>query len=196
MEFNSKIVGVLSAVNRKYFTSCATSEHPQPIGYNATISARDIHALTLHYLDIQQDDNVLDVGCGSGYLCAAFAYCGAQVTGVDHIPELVDLSYNNIKKATPHLMHSITLSCCDGRKGYPSHAPYDKINVGAACSEIYPSLIDQLKMGGKLFLPLILPDKSERMTLITKTENGFDKQMSTQVIFVPMTDKQSQLYKI
>ena len=195
MEFSTKITNIMAAVDRRYFSPNATSERPQLIGYNATISARSIHAMTLHYLDIQQNDNILDVGCGSGYLCSLFAYCGGIVTGIDHIPELVQLSNDNIKRATPHLIDKIQLHCGDGRKGYLKNAKYDKINIGAACEEIYPDLLDQMKIGGLMLLPLILSDDSEYLHLVTKTNDGFKIRKLCRVYFIPLTEKEIQMNK-
>eukprot|EP00834_Sanchytrium_tribonematis_P005787 NODE_375_length_8520_cov_0.377390.p7 type:complete len:200 gc:universal NODE_375_length_8520_cov_0.377390:3403-4002(+) len=196
MEWNQQIESVFSKIKRSNYMHIQSTK-PQSIGFNATISAESIHASALHYLDIQPTDNILDIGCGSGYLTASFALLGHRVTGIDHIPELIQLSIHNIKKDNSNLLDKIDFICKDGRQGYLENAPYDKIYVGAACDEIYPSLLYQLKIGGKLLMPLnsTMMDykKHQRLILITKTESGYEKKEICDVVFVPMTNKQDQL---
>jgi protein-L-isoaspartate(D-aspartate) O-methyltransferase len=89
---------------------------------------------------IQPGAKVLDVGCGSGYMTACFALLvGSQghVYAIDHVKELVETSIKNIQKDNPQLLHRITTKVGDGMLGWPEHAPYDVIYVGAAAESIF-----------------------------------------------------------
>ena len=106
----------------------------------------------------------MDVGCGSGYLCAAFYELvkdeknpnRTAVVGIEYIDPLVDLAKSNLNKSYKQELESnkIKIISGDGRNGYPSEAPYDYIHVGAAAPTVPKPLIDQLKVGGKLFIPV------------------------------------------
>lgn len=135
-----KVNQVMRKVDRGDFCDSygAYDDSPQPIGYNATISAPHMHAFCLEWLaDILKPDNkVLDVGSGSGYLCAAFYEMmdqQGQVVGVEHIPELVADSINNLNKhySEPMKAGKIVVMCGDGRLGCKEYAPYNAIHVGA-----------------------------------------------------------------
>jgi protein-L-isoaspartate(D-aspartate) O-methyltransferase len=110
-------------------------DRPQPIGYNATISAPHMHAHALEALDqyLYPGANVLDVGSGSGYLCACMAAMVSgkgKVTGIEHVEELAAISRDNLLK--DQAGQCVEIVCADGRGGYEPNAPYDCIHVGAA----------------------------------------------------------------
>ncbi len=152
----------MKAVDRGDFAqSNCYVDSPQPIGYSATISAPHVHAAALEYLMpcmMKQDARVLDVGCGSGYLCTLFARANtsAKVVGIDYIPELVDLSRTNIEKRNKDLLDSgrVTLVVGNGWEGYEEMAPYDCIHVGAAAPTEPQALISQLKLNGLMIIPI------------------------------------------
>lgn len=148
-------------------------DSPQSIGYGVTISAPHMHAHALELLKnhLINGTRALDVGSGSGYLTACMAkVMGAKgfyfcqyvpvatltvyfftfrvAVGIDHIPELVEISKQNVLKDNPDLLNSgqVVLVTGDGRQGYPEQAPYDAIHVGAAAPTLPQPLIDQLKV--------------------------------------------------
>ena len=142
------------------------NDSPSSIGYNQTISAPHMHAMALNYLTenghIKKGSKVLDVGCGSGYLTAAFAYLaevnekdGGLVVGIDILPDLVKLSEDNIRKHNKDLLESgqIIILTQDGWKGYPLES-YDAIHVGATAESFPKELWNQLKPGGRIFIPI------------------------------------------
>ena len=124
------------------------------------------HALDTLVNEASRDSaRVLDVGIGSGYLCAAFARLNptAHITGIDVIPELVTLSRANILKEDPTLMDHVEIpEACNGWKGYLKNAPYDAIHVGAAAARLPTDLLEQLKVGGKMVIP-VGPDGGDQM---------------------------------
>lgn len=143
-------------------------DRPLPVGFNVTISAPHMHAICLDILSplLTPGAKFLDVGSGSGYVCAAAAHLClggtpggvGLVVGIDHVQELVDWSRDNLSKgaATKQWLGEGRISLCtgDGRLGVPSHAPYTCIHVGAmALGAIPQALLDQLAVGGVLVCP-------------------------------------------
>ena len=123
----------------------AYQDSPQGIKYGATISAPHMHAYCLEWLTTKlvPGASVLDVGCGSGYLLAAFyemvnKESKAHVIGIEHIDELAEFSVRNLSKSYADKLKNgdIRVVCGDGRKGFKEGAPYDVIHVGAAAPDI------------------------------------------------------------
>ncbi|KAE9602663.1 putative protein-L-isoaspartate(D-aspartate) O-methyltransferase [Lupinus albus] len=200
---STKVAEVMETFDRGLFVPNGTPPYvdsPMPIGYNVTISAPHMHATCLQLLEekLQPGMCALDVGSGTGYLTACFALMvGPQghAIGVDHIPELVSSSIENIQKsaAAPLLKDgSFSVHVGDGREGWPEHAPYDAIHVGAAASEIPEPLIDQLKPGGRMVIPVgnILQD----LKVVDKNSDGSISVCTEgSVRYVPLTSKEAQL---
>merc|ERR1712176_1510651 len=117
----------------------AYEDRPLPIGYKATISAPHMHAHALCLLadHLKTGAHALDVGCGSGYLCACMAEMvgpEGRIIGIDYLTELVQLAIGNIKQADDRLFVSgqLVVQQGDGWQGFPPEAPFDCIHVGAA----------------------------------------------------------------
>uniref|UniRef100_A0A6N2MDY6 Protein-L-isoaspartate O-methyltransferase n=1 Tax=Salix viminalis TaxID=40686 RepID=A0A6N2MDY6_SALVM len=135
---------------------------------------------------------------GTGYLTACFALMvGPQgrAVGVEHIQELADSSIKNIKKsaAAPLLKEgSLSIHVGDGRQGWPEFAPYDAIHVGAAAPEIPQPLLDQLKPGGRMVIPV--GKMFQDLKVIDKNEDGsISVRSETPVRYVPLTSRGAQL---
>ncbi|CAI5503392.1 unnamed protein product [Closterium sp. Naga37s-1] len=180
--------------------STAYDDSPQPIGFNVTISAPHMHGYCLAFLEnhLQPGNRVLDVGSGSGYLTAVMALLvgpTGRAVDVEHIPELVERSRAAVKAGrAAELMDGGQLSIheADGRDGYPEAGPYDAIHVGAAAAELPQALVDQLKPGGRMVIPvgrfmqdLEVIDKDADGTVTRTTAMG--------VRYVPLTAKEKQL---
>ncbi|XP_042042323.1 protein-L-isoaspartate O-methyltransferase 1-like [Salvia splendens] len=200
---SKRVAEVMQTIDRGLFVpEGATSyvDSPMQIGYNATISAPHMHAMCLELLEshLKPGMHALDVGSGTGYLTACFAVMvGAQgrTVGVEHIPELVEFSIKNIEKsAAASLLKegSFSIHVADGRLGWPEFSPYDAIHVGAAAPEIPPALIEQLKPGGRLVIPV--GTISQELKVVDKNADGtVNIQSETGVRYVPLTSREAQL---
>jgi protein-L-isoaspartate(D-aspartate) O-methyltransferase len=169
---------------------------PHSIGHGQTISAPHMHATALQVLKdhLKPGASVLDVGSGSGYLCACFArLVGPEgvVVGIDVVKPLVDWSIQNMNKDDPNLLKSglVILKHSDGWKGFPDKAPYDAIHVGAAAESIPDALMDQLKVGGRMFIPVGPQNGNQYVIQIDKTSQGIKKTNLMGVRYVPLVKK-------
>ncbi|PKA61282.1 Protein-L-isoaspartate O-methyltransferase [Apostasia shenzhenica] len=200
---SKQVAEVMETIDRGHFVpsgSPAYVDSPMPIGYNATISAPHMHATCLELLEdhLKPGMRALDVGSGTGYLTACFAMMvgsEGRAVGVEHIPELVASSIENIKKsaAAPLLQGgSLSVHVADGRLGWPESAPYDAIHVGAAASEIPKPLLDQLKPGGRMVIPV--GNFFQDLKVVDKNLDGsIELRTETSVRYVPLTSRASQL---
>ncbi|XP_058126047.1 protein-L-isoaspartate(D-aspartate) O-methyltransferase-like [Anopheles coustani] len=202
----SKLVAqAMKKTDRKYYVperSKAYLDSPQLIGYGATISAPHMHAYAMELLRLNLTPNskVLDVGSGSGYLTACMARYIHQkpaatgfVVGIEHHPRLVELGRKNIGKDDQSLIETgkVILVEGDGRQGYQQHAPYDCIHVGAAAPETPQELINQLKPGGRLIVPVCVDDGKQQLMQYDKGSDGTIFQTKLMdVNYIPLTDLQ------
>ncbi|PWY65033.1 protein-L-isoaspartate O-methyltransferase [Aspergillus heteromorphus CBS 117.55] len=215
---NERVKKAMLGVDRAHYApSRAYSDSPQPIGHGATISAPHMHGHACEYLInfLQPGSRVLDIGSGSGYLTHVLAnlvigpsstsQCNCQVIAIDHIPELVELSQNNMRKSKQgreYLSHGrVKFITGDGRLGWKEGAPYDAIHVGAAAEQLHPILIEQLRAPGRMFIP-VNAEGNETATgslrlgggqyiwIVDKKEDGsVHKEKVFQVSYVPLTDR-------
>ncbi|GJP32981.1 hypothetical protein CLOM_g17560 [Closterium sp. NIES-68] len=201
----SRAAQVMRQVDRGLFVPPAPWVHayqdsPQTIGFNATISAPHMHAQCLELLGnhLQPGMRALDVGSGTGYLTACLGLLvapGGKAVGVEHIPELVERSVRDVRRsAAGHLLESgvISLHVGDGRQGWLHDSPYDAIHVGAAAPEIPQALKEQLKVGGRMVIPV--GTWSQDLLVVDKLPGGrFRESRVAAVRYVPLTSKDEQL---
>ncbi|MFB3150399.1 MAG: protein-L-isoaspartate(D-aspartate) O-methyltransferase [Alphaproteobacteria bacterium] len=169
----TRVMEVMGRVARHEFVPAelrphAYIDHPLPIGFGKTISQPFMVALMTDLLDVQASDSVLELGTGLGYQAAVLADLAEQVYTVEIIGELAlaarsrleDLGYANVE-----------VRLGDGSKGWPEHAPFDKVIVTAAPELVPPSLITQLKPGGRMVVPAGLED-DQRLMLVEMDDAG------------------------
>ncbi len=185
LHINPIVASYMKKVDYKYFTSNPYIDQPKNIYKNMTISAPHMHALALDVLKpwncpIKKEGccNILDVGCGSGYLTAVFAISVLEkkykkIYGIDNKPELVEISINNINNYNKSLIDNdiINISIGDGWLGI-TNIRFDIIHVGACASTIPYTLLKQLKIGGRMFLPLIVGETQQAFLITRKSKKN------------------------
>lgn len=157
-------------------------DHPCPIGYNQTISQPYIVAYMTEKLNVQPGERVLEIGTGSGYQAAVLAELGAQVYSIEIIPELADHAR---KVLAAEGYERVKVLAGDGYKGWPEYSPFDAIIVTCAPEDIPQNLVNQLKEGGRMILPLGGSGR-QRLVILQKKEGRIQKTDDLPVRFVPM----------
>jgi protein-L-isoaspartate(D-aspartate) O-methyltransferase len=162
----------------------AYEDHPLPIGEGQTISAPHMVAIMCDVLDLREGMKVLDVGTGSGYHAAVMAdLVGPEghVYSIERVPELVVFARRNLREAG---IENVTVVEGDGSGGLPEHAPYDRINVAATAPKVPEPLKEQLKVGGKLVIPV--GTCYQELVLVIRIDEGFELEHHGGVVFVPL----------
>jgi len=162
---------------------------PLPIGAGQTISQPFIVALMSDLLQPQADHTVLEIGTGSGYQAAILSLLVRQVYSVERIPILAEQARRRLEAM--HIQN-VAVKIDDGHHGWPEHAPFDAILVTAAAACLPPALLQQLKPGGRLVIPVGLPGQTQDLQFIEKDERGRIKTHSLlSVAFVPLIESRS-----
>jgi protein-L-isoaspartate(D-aspartate) O-methyltransferase len=189
---STRVMKAMRDVPREKFvpeelTHLAFDNGPLPIGHSQTISQPYIVALMTDLLEPEENDVVLEVGTGSGYQAAVLSKLVKKVYSVEIIDALTKesaarlaaLHYTNVETRTGN-----------GYLGWPEHAPYDGIIVTACASHIPPALVEQLKPGGRLVIPVGQPFLHQELMLVKKDVAGKTRTESILgVAFVPMVDR-------
>lgn len=163
----------------------AYENRPLPIGGGQTISQPFIVALMTELLDPQPDDVMLEVGTGSGYQAAVLAACVRQVYSIEIIESLARRARAALDAAG---VHNVTTRVGDGYQGWREAAPFDGIIVTAAPDHVPPALIEQLRPGGRLVIPVGPQLVGQDLLLIEKQADGRTISRSTIAVrFVPLT---------
>jgi len=162
----------------------AYDDSPLPIGEEQTISQPYIVAFMTAQMGLKGGEKVLEIGTGSGYQAAILAEIVKEVYTIEIVAVLgkraeallTELGYKNIR-----------VKVGDGYKGWPEHAPFDAVIVTCAPDHIPQPLIDQLRVGGRIIIPVGEQWLGQELVLVTKTEKGIHKRSVLPVRFVPMT---------
>lgn len=162
----------------------AYADHPLPIGYGQTISQPYIVAVMTELLKLKRGDRVLEIGTGSGYQAAILAELTDEVYTVEIIEELYKRASETLKKLG---YDNVKTRHADGYYGWEEHAPYDAIIVTCAPDHIPQPLINQLRDGGRLVIPVGPPGAYQTLWLIEKHGAKIVSKNIMGVIFVPLT---------
>ncbi|MFT5071027.1 MAG: protein-L-isoaspartate(D-aspartate) O-methyltransferase [Chitinophagales bacterium] len=187
---NSLVLNAINQIERQLFIpdsalhSHAYENKAFPIGASQTISHPYTVAFQSQLLEIKKGDKVLEIGTGSGYQAAVLVKLGADLYTIERQKALYDVT-SPMMKAMGYT--NIKFYFGDGFKGKPAFAPYDKIIVTAAAPEIPKALIDQLKIGGMLVIPLNNSKGNQDMLRLTKVSaQQLEKEVFEEFAFVPM----------
>jgi len=185
-----RVAAALGKVRRSAFVPhgsqwAAYQNRPLPIGCGQTISQPYIVALMTELLDLQPTDKVLEVGSGSGYQAAVLAELASAVHSVEVITEL---SQRAGEALAAEGYSNVVLRIGNGALGWPDEAPFDAIIVTAAARSIPAALVEQLRPGGRMIIPVGPPHGDQELVLITKDGSGEISQRNVlHVAFVPLT---------
>lgn len=184
-----RVADALRKVRREAFVTPgserATYENrPLPIGHGQTISQPFIVALMTEMLDLQPEDTVLELGTGSGYQAAVLAELAGKVCSIEVIPEL---AAGAAMALAGQGYSDVELRTGDGGLGWPERAPFDAIIVTAAAQEVPQALLDQLRDGGRMVIPVGAPHDDQELLLITKDDGTVTRRNILPVAFVPLT---------
>ena len=187
---DSRVLTAMNKVPRHRFVPAdqepnAYANRPLPIGNGQTISQPFIVALMTDMLGLKATDRVLEIGTGCGYQAAVLAELAREVYTIEIVAPLareaaarfVELGYRNVNARSG-----------DGYRGWPAHAPFDAIIVTAAAPEVPPALIEQLKPGGKLVIPVGAQWSGQELRIIEKDQHGKTTTRNALAVrFVPLT---------
>ncbi len=190
--FDPRVMKAMATVKRHEFVPAdlapfAYENRPLPIGHSQTISQPYIVALMTELLALDGDDVALEVGTGSGYQAAVLSDLVKEVYTIEIIAPLAEQANARLHRLG---YKNVTTRLADGYYGWAEHAPFDVIVVTAAASHVPPPLIDQLKPGGRMVIPVGGRFFVQQLLLVQKTKDG--KVTTRQVLpvrFVPLTGK-------
>ena len=189
---NEKVLRAMSKVERHLFVAEemkkeAYADYPLPIGSGQTISQPYIVAYMTEAVCLEERDRVLEIGTGSGYQSAVLAEIAKEVFSIETVKKLADRAREDLKERG---YKNIKIKHDDGYKGWEDAAPFDAIVVTAAPTEVPEELKKQLKVGGRMIIPV--GDISQQLRLIVRIEKGFEEQMLLPVRFVPMVKRKEE----
>jgi protein-L-isoaspartate(D-aspartate) O-methyltransferase len=182
-----RVLAALQSVPRERFVGAqhvaqAYADRPLAIGAGQTISQPYIVALMTEAARLTRRSRVLEIGTGSGYHAAVLARLACHVWTVERIPELAAAAERRLASLD---VRNVTVLTADGSRGFPPGAPYDAILVAAAARDVPPDLLAQLAPGGRLVLPVGVPDQ-QRLLVLERTADGFSRRTLCGCVFVPL----------
>jgi protein-L-isoaspartate(D-aspartate) O-methyltransferase len=185
---DSKVLEAMRAVPRHSFVpealqARAYGDHALPISASQTISQPYIVARMTELLEINSESRVLEIGAGSGYQTAILAKIAGQVYAIERIASLAREAQSRIRQLG---IYNATIKCFDGTLGWAANAPYDAILVAAGGPGIPEPLVAQLKLDGRLVVPIGESRESQRLVRIIKTATGHKQEDHGGCAFVPL----------
>ena len=190
--FGEAVIKVMAEVPRHEFVpenvrDLAYRNRPLPIGHGQTISQPYIVALMSDLLDLEPTDRVLEIGTGCGYQAAVLAELAARVYSIETVKPLADQARRRLKSLG---YDNVEVSTGDGFDGWLDQAPFDAVIVTAAPERIPQTLIQQLRPGGRMAIPIGRVHETQTLVRVTKdAEGNVSEQAGLPVAFVPMGAK-------
>lgn len=185
---DERVLAVMQELQRDHFVpeaikSQAYNDNALPISSGQTISQPYIVARMTELLELKGDEKVLEIGAGSGYQTAVLASLARKVFAIERLDSLA----NEAKQRLQSLgFRNVTLKSADGTVGWNAYMPYDAILVAAGGPEIPEPLVAQLKIGGKLVLPVGEDRKTQMLIRVTRQEVGYKQENFGPCAFVPL----------
>lgn len=183
-----RVIEAMRTVKREEFVPLpmrpyAWEDHPLPIGHGQTISAPHMCAIMLENAEIRPGDRVLEIGTGSGYGSALLSFLAGKKGKVFSL-EVVHALADSARKNLAHAGLEATIIEADGRQGHPQGAPYDRILVTASSESVPSALLEQLKVGGRMLIPV--GAHFQELLLLEKSKTGVETKPLLPVVFVPL----------
>lgn len=183
---DKRVLDAMRKVKRHLFVpahlrNAAYEDTPLPIGHGQTISQPYIVAYMTQAARVGPNDRILEIGTGSGYQAVVLAEIAKEIYTIEILQPLADSARTRLEEMG---YKNVKVKLGDGYKGWREYAPFDAIIVTAAPSEIPQALASQLKIGGRMVVPI--GSFYQELYLITRTESGFEKEALLPVAFVPM----------
>ena len=185
---DTRVLEVMNRIPRHLFVpealrSQAYKDNALPIASGQTISQPFIVARMTEILDLSRRDKVLEIGAGTGYQTTVLAALARSVFAVERLANLAAEARERLKKLG---VYNVSIKTDDGTTGWEAYAPYDAILVAAGGPEIPQPLIDQLRPGGRLVIPIGIDQKHQNLVRVVKTETGIQTQELGPCAFVPL----------
>ncbi|PYS25105.1 MAG: protein-L-isoaspartate O-methyltransferase [Acidobacteria bacterium] len=183
-----KVLEAMRTVPRHFFVTEALrgrayDDNALPINFNQTISQPFIVARMSELLELNKQMRVLEIGAGSGYQTAILAQLASQVYAIERIGELAREAHDRIRALG---IYNATVKAFDGTLGWSAHGPYDAILVAAGGPRIPDPLVAQLKVGGRLVIPIGATRESQKLVRVIKTETKPKIEEHGSCQFVPL----------
>ncbi len=190
---DKRVLGAMAKVPRHEFVPVEAQPYaylnmPLPIGFDKTISQPLMVAVMTDLLELKSDDVVLEIGTGLGYQAAVLAELAGRVYSVEIIDELAQRAVQRLKRQG---YTNIEVRVGNGYSGWPEHAPFDKVIVTAAPDLIPPPLINQLKAGGRMVIPVGLPN-AQQLVVAEKDLNGRVKTKEIMRVMFSLLEESDQ----
>lgn len=188
--WDERVLAAMLEIPREEFVpepqrASSYADEPASIGHAQTISQPYMVALMVQCLELAGSETVLEVGGGCGYHAAVLAALAARVITIELIPELARMARENLERTGRS--RNIVVVNADGSRGYPEFAPYDAISVAAAASEVPPALLEQLKEGGRMVMP-VGSGWDQELLVLHKSGGEVRSRVATYCRFVPLRE--------
>ncbi len=185
---DERVLDVMNRLPRHLFVPEAIKhqaykDNALPIASNQTISQPFIVARMTELLELTPNSRILEIGAGSGYQTAVLASLAGKIFAIERIPNLAATAQERLQKLG---FHNVTLRCADGTNGWEVYAPFDGILVAAGSPEMPQPLLEQLKIGGRLVIPIGSDPKTQNLIRVTRTASGFQTEDFGACSFVPL----------